>query len=80
MHLITVHALLVDKPKLIFIFIFILFLFLFLFFSIRPPQRLLPVLGPLEPYMAPTLDAALLNSQRVGADLGQTSVVTTVNS
>ena len=30
-----------------------------LFFSIHPPPGLLPVLGPLERYMTPTLDAAL---------------------
>ena len=40
------------------------------FFSIRPPLGLLPVLGPLEWYLMPTLDAALLISSRVGADLG----------
>ena len=33
---------------------------------------LLPVLGPLEQYMTPTLDAALLSSSRAGADLGRT--------
>ena len=33
--------------------------FFFFFFCIRPPQGLLPVLGPLMGYMAPTLDAAL---------------------
>ena len=31
-----------------------------IFFSIRPPPGLLPVLGPLEQYLMPTLDAALL--------------------
>ena len=30
------------------------------------------MLGPLEQYMTPTLDAALLSSSRVGADLGPT--------
>ena len=47
--------------------------FLHVFFCIRPPPGLLPVLGPLECYMTPTLDAALLISSRVGADLGRTS-------
>ena len=42
-------------------------------FSIRPPPGFLPVLGPLERYMTPTLDAALLSSSRAGADLGRTS-------
>ena len=42
------------------------------FFSIHPPPELLPVLGPLERYMTPTLDAALLYSSRAGSDLGQT--------
>ena len=32
------------------------------FFCIRPSPGLLPVLGPLEQYMKPTLDAALLSS------------------
>ena len=31
-----------------------------LFFCIRPPPELLPVLGLLEQYMTPTLEAALL--------------------
>ena len=31
------------------------------------------MLGPLEGYMTSTLDAALLISSRVGADLGRTS-------
>ena len=44
------------------------------FFCIHPPPELLPVLGPLERYMTPTLDVALLISSRAGADLGQTSV------
>ena len=38
------------------------------FISIRP-SGLLPVLGPLERYMTPTLDAALLSSARAGADI-----------
>ena len=42
------------------------------FFCIRP-LGLLPVLGPLERYMTPTLDSALLISSRAGADLGRTS-------
>ena len=42
---------------------------LYNFFCIRPPQGLLPVLGPLERYMKPTLDAALLSCSRAGADL-----------
>ena len=46
--------------------------FLLLFFM-RPPPELLPVLGPLERYMTPTLDAALLYSSRAGSDLGRTS-------
>ena len=37
------------------------------------PPGLLPVLGPLESYMMPTLDAALLISYRAGAGLGRTS-------
>ena len=41
------------------------------FFSIRPPPGLLPLLGPLERYVMPTIDAALLISSRAGADLGQ---------
>ena len=43
------------------------------FFSIRPPPKLLPVLGRLKLYMTPTLDAALLCSSRAGSDLGRTS-------
>ena len=31
------------------------------------------MLGPLERYMTPTLDAALLSSSRAGADLGRMS-------
>ena len=42
------------------------------FFCIHPPPELLHVLGPLERYMTPTLDAALLCSSRAGSDLGQT--------
>ena len=41
----------------------------FLFFCIHPPE-LLPVLGPLERYLTPTLDAALLCSSRASSDLG----------
>ena len=43
------------------------------FLSIPPPPGLLPVLGPLERYMTPTLDTALLCSSRAGSDLGRTS-------
>ena len=43
------------------------------FFSIRSPPGLLPVLGPLERYMTPTLDSALLCSSKAGADLGRAS-------
>ena len=43
------------------------------FFGIRPPSGLLPVLGPLEQYMMPTLDLALIISSRAGADLGRMS-------
>ena len=43
------------------------------FVCIRPPLGLLPVLGPLEQYMTPTLDGALLCSSRAGSDLGRTS-------
>ena len=49
---------------------FPVFLFYFFIFSICPPPRLLPVLGPLKRYMTPTLDSALLCSSRAGADLG----------
>ena len=41
--------------------------------NICPPPGLLPVLGPLEQYVTPTLDTALLISSRVGADLGRMS-------
>ena len=44
----------------------------FILFIIRPPPGLLHVLGPLERYMIPTLDSALLISYRAGADLGRT--------
>ena len=37
-------------------------MFFFVFFGICPPPGLLPVLGPCEQYMTPTLDAALLIS------------------
>ena len=40
------------------------------FFSIRPSLGLLPVLGLRERYMKLTLDVALLDSSRAGADLG----------
>ena len=52
-----------------------LFIDFYDFFPIRPPLGLLPVLGPLERYCEPTLDAALLSSSRVGADLGRMSVI-----
>ena len=42
------------------------------FFCIRPPTGFLPVLGPLERYMTPTLDVALQCSSRAGSDLGLT--------
>ena len=42
------------------------------FFSICHPPGLLPVLRPLEWYMTPTLDGALLSSSRAGADMGRT--------
>ena len=42
------------------------------FFNICPSPGLLPVLGPLERYMTPTLDATLLISSWAGADLGRT--------
>ena len=38
--------------------------FNFIFFNVRPPLELLPVLGPLEQYVMPTLDPALLSSSR----------------
>ena len=43
---------------------------IYLFFCIHPPPELLPVLVPLEQYMTPTLDAALLYGSRMGSDLG----------
>ena len=43
------------------------------FFFIPPPPELLPVLGPLEWYVTPTLIAALLCSSRTGSDLGRMS-------
>ena len=43
------------------------------FWCIHPSSGLLPVLGPLEQYMTPALDAALLITSRAGADLGRTS-------
>ena len=46
-----------------------------LFIIIRPTPGLLPVLGPLERYMAPTLDATLLSSSWAGADLGHTAML-----
>ena len=54
---------------------FMQILILSFFFSIRLPPGLLPVLGLLERYMTPTLDAALLSSSRAGANLGRTSDV-----
>ena len=38
--------------------------FVFHFFCIRPSPGLLPVLGPVELYMTPTLEVALLSSSR----------------
>ena len=38
---------------------------------VQPPPELLPVLGSLECYMTPTLDAALLCNSRAGSDLGR---------
>ena len=46
---------------------------LLFFFCICPPPGLLPVLGPCERYMTPTLDAALLISSRAGTDPGLSS-------
>ena len=43
------------------------------FFGICPPLGLLPVLGPCEWYMTPTLDRALLISSRAGTDPGLSS-------
>ena len=44
-----------------------------IFFSIPLPLELLPVLGPLERYMTPTLDVALICSSRAGSYLGRKS-------
>ena len=44
-----------------------------IFFIIRPPLKLLPVLGPLERYVTSTLEAALLCSSMAGSDLGHMS-------
>ena len=49
------------------------YVFLLFCFSIRPPPELLPVMGPLERYITPILEAALLCSSRAGSDLGRTS-------
>ena len=35
------------------------------FVCVHPPLELLPLLGPLEQYVTPTLDAALLCSSRM---------------
>ena len=40
-----------------------------IFFCVRPPPELLPVMGPLERCVTPTLDAALLCSSSAGSDL-----------
>ena len=45
----------------------------FAFFGICPPPGVLPVFGPCERYMTPTLDAALLISSRAGTDPGLSS-------
>ena len=42
---------------------------LFFFFGICPPPGLIPVLGPCEQYMTPTLDAAQIISSRAGTDV-----------
>ena len=44
-----------------------------LLFGIYPPPGLLPVVGPCERYMTPTIDAALLISSRAGTDPGLSS-------
>ena len=49
-----------------------------IFYGICSPPGLLPVLGPCEWYMNPTLDAALLISSRVGTDQDLSSVAITV--
>ena len=43
--------------------------YFFFNFYVHPPQELIPVLGPLERCVTPTLDAALLCSSRAGSDL-----------
>ena len=43
------------------------------FGGICSPPGLLPVLGPCERYMTPTLDAAVLISSRAGTDPGLSS-------
>ena len=58
---------------LTFVFFFSLLSVFLCFFSIFPPLELLPVLGLLEGYMTPTLDAALLSSSRAGSELGSKS-------
>ena len=50
-------------------FVIFLLFFYYYFFLIRPSPGLLPVLGPLEQFMTPTLDAALLISSRAGTDI-----------
>ena len=42
------------------------------FFLYPPSSGIAPMLGPLERYMTPTLDTALLYSSRMGSDLGRT--------
>ena len=51
--------------------------FYYFFLIIRPPQGLLPVLGPLTRYMTPTLDAALLicGSQERGRTTSSRAVI-----
>ena len=46
------------------------------FFCIHPPPELLPVLGPLERYMTPTFDTALID----GAVLHLSCVIRYVKS
>ena len=48
------------------------------FSSIRLPLEFLPVLGPLERYMMPTLDTALLCSSRASSDLGLSPYVSAI--
>ena len=50
-------------------------LFFGFFWGICPRPGLLPVLGPCERYMTPTLDVALLISSRAGTDPGLSSVI-----